>query len=135
MHLLNLNVPHILRTYIGNIKGLTKISVKMIRITITVSLMVLLVCVFSYHLLSPACGRRPLSGDYKTPSVRASVRASVRLSCFCINLNISFIYKDIFTKFAWNVYGYENLSLQNFSLIWKNKMAAIANCLKIVKVL
>ena len=31
--------------------------------------------------------------------------------------------------------GYENLSLQNFSLILKNKMAAIANCLKIIKVL
>ena len=54
---------------------------------------------------------------------------------FCINLNISFIYKDIFTKFAGDVYGYENLSLQNFSLILKNKMAAIANCLKIIKVL
>ena len=81
--------------------------------------------------LSPTCGRRPLSGDYKMPSVRACVHPSR----FCINLNISFIYKDIFTKFAGNVYGYENLSLQNFSLIWKNKMAAIANCLKIVKVL
>ena len=47
-------------------------------------------------------------------------------------LNISFIYEDIFTKFAGNVYGYENLSLKNFSLILKN---TIANCLKIVKVL
>ena len=37
--------------------------------------------------------------------------------------------------FAGNVYGYENLSVQNFSLILKNKMAAIANCLKIIKVL
>ena len=63
------------------------------------------------------------------------VSPSVRSSCFCINLNISFIYEDIFTKFAGNVYGYENLSLQNFSVILKNKMAAIANCLKIVKVL
>ena len=60
---------------------------------------------------------------------------SVRWSRFCINLNISFIYEDIFTKFAGNVYGYKNLSLKNFSLILKNKMAAIANCLKIVKVL
>ena len=32
------------------------------------------------------------------------------LSCFYVNLNISFIYKNIFTKFAGNVYGYENLS-------------------------
>ena len=47
----------------------------------------------------------------------------------------AFIYKDIFTKFARDVYSYENLSLQNFSLILKNKMAAIANCLKIIKVL
>ena len=85
--------------------------------------------IFMY--LSPACGRRPRLGDYKTPSVRPSVRSSR----FCINLNISFIYKDIFTKFAGNVYGYENLSLQNFSLILKNKMAAIANCMKIIKVL
>ena len=82
-------------------------------------------------LLSPACGRRPRLRDYKTPSVRPSVRSS----CFCINLNISFIYKDIFTKFAGNVYGYENLSLLNFSLILKNKMAGIANCLKTIKVL
>ena len=51
------------------------------------------------------------------------VREFVRLlSRFNINLNISFIYKDIFTKFAGNVYGYENLSVQNFSLILKNKI-------------
>ena len=42
------------------------------------------------------------------------VRLSVRLSRFCINLNISFIYEYIFTKFAGNVYGYENLSLKKF---------------------
>ena len=63
------------------------------------------------------------------------VRVCVRSSRFYINLNILFIYKNILTKFAGNDYGYENLSLQNFSLIWKNKMATIANCLKIVKVL
>ena len=34
----------------------------------------------------------------------------VCLSRFYTNLNISFIYKDIFTKFAGNVYGYENMS-------------------------
>ena len=67
--------------------------------------------------------------------VRACVRDSVCESRFYINLNISFIYKYIFTKFAGNVYGYKNLSVQNFSLILKNKMAAIANCLKIIKVL
>ena len=32
---------------------------------------------------------------------------------------------DIFITFAGNVYGYANLSLQNFGLILKNKMAAI----------
>ena len=58
--------------------------------------------------------------------------ASVHLSRFYINLNISFICKDILTKFARNVYGYKNLSVQNFGLILKNKMATIANCLKII---
>ena len=53
------------------------------------------------------------------------VCACIRLSGFNINLNISFIYKDIFIIFAGNVYGYENLSLENFGLILKNKMAAI----------
>ena len=89
----------------------------------------------SDEYLTPAGGRGPWSGDYKTPSVRECIRPSICSSCFCINLNISFIYKDIFTRFAGNVYGYANLSLQNFNLIWKNKMAAIANCLKIIKVL
>ena len=52
------------------------------------------------------------------PSIHVSVRASVR---FNKNLNISFIYKDIFVNFAGNVYGYENLSLQNFGLILKKQ--------------
>ena len=60
---------------------------------------------------------------------------SVCSSRFYINLDISFIYKDIFSKFVGNVYGYKNLSVQNFDFILKNKMAAIANCLKIIKVL
>ena len=60
---------------------------------------------------------------------------SVCQSRFYINLKFSFIYKDIFSNFVWNVSGYENLSLQNFGLILKNKMAAIANYLKIIKVL
>ena len=69
----------------------------------------------------------------RLPYVYASVCASVRLSGFNISLNISFIYKDIFIKFAGNVYGYKNLSLQNSGFILKTKMAAIANCLKIIK--
>ena len=48
------------------------------------------------------------------------VHACVRLSRFYINLNISFIYKDIF-KFAGNVMA-ENMSVQNFGLILKNKI-------------
>ena len=83
-----------------------------------------------FTLLSPACGR-----GWEIIKRLPSLRPSVRSSRFCINLNISFIYKDISTKFAGNVYGYGNLSLQHFSLILKNKMAAIANCLKIIKVL
>ena len=81
-------------------------------------------------LLSPTCGRRPWSGDYKNAfctCMHPCVHECVRSSRFCINLYISFIYSFIFTKFAGNVYGYENLSLKNFSLILKNKMAAIAN--------
>ena len=57
--------------------------------------------------------------------VRASVCLCVSLSRFHINLNMSLIYKDIFTKYAGNVYGYKNLSVQNFGLILKNEMAAI----------
>ena len=36
-----------------------------------------------------------------------------------------------FTKFAGNVYGYENISVQNFGFILKNSMAAIADALKV----
>ena len=49
------------------------------------------------------------------------VRASVRSSCFYINLNISFIYKDIFTKFVGNVYGYENMSEKILASFCKTK--------------
>ena len=84
-----------------------------------------------YFYLPPAAEGRGWEIIKRLPYVRTSVRPSR----FCINLNISFIDKDISTKFAGNVYGYENLSLQHFSLILKNKMAAIANCLKIIKVL
>ena len=102
------------------------LATKMLLIFLAIAVMVRL------FLLSPACGQRPSSRDYKTPSVRVCIRESVM---FYINLNISFIYKDMFTKCAGNVYGYENLSVQNFGLILKNKMADIANCLKSIKVL
>ena len=48
----------------------------------------------------------------------AFVHASV---CYVLHkLNISFICKDIFTKFAGNVYGYENLPVHNFGHILEN---------------
>ena len=96
--------------------------------------LILYCALMCYYLLPAAegCGREIIKYllclcTFMCPSVR-----SLHI---CINLNILFIFKDIFTKFAANVYGYEILSVQNFSLILKNKMAAIANCLKIIKVL
>ena len=53
--------------------------------------------------------------------VRLWMRPCVHLSGFNINLYISFIYKDIFIKFAGNLYGYKNLSLQNFGLIFEKR--------------
>ena len=81
-----------------------------------------------YYLMPAAEGR-----GQKMPSVHACVQECICLSRFYINLNISFIYKDLFTKFAGNVYDYKHISVQNFGLIWEDKMAAIANCLKIIK--
>ena len=80
---------------------------------------------------SIGCGREIVNPFHTC--VCLCIRPCVRLSGFNINLNISLIYKDIFIKFAGNVYGYANLSLQNFGLILIDKMAAIANCLKIIK--
>ena len=53
---------------------------------------------------------------------------------FLINLYIAFIYENVFTKFAENVYGCKNMSVTNFVLILKNNMAAIADCLKIIDI-
>ena len=44
----------------------------------------------------------------------------------------SFIYEDIFTKFAENVYGCENMPVKILLLILKNSMATIADCSKII---
>ena len=54
---------------------------------------------------------------------------------FFINHKISFIYEDIFTKFPENVYRCENMPVTIFLLILKNKMASIADCLKIIDML
>ena len=56
---------------------------------------------------------------------RLCICPCIRLSGFNINLNISFIYKDIFITFAGNVYGYENLSLQKVWPHFEKQMAAI----------
>ena len=92
-------------------------------------------CLLNFHFFSQRCMffyLPPAEGRGREIIKR---RPSIRSSRFCINLNISFIYEHIFTKFAGNVYGYKNLSLKNFSLTLKNKMAAIANCFRILKVL
>ena len=43
------------------------------------------------------------------------------LTRFYITFFVSSIYKDIFTKFAGNVYGYKNMLVQTFDLILKKK--------------
>ena len=66
--------------------------------------------------ISPGCGVRvslvlflsPTCQDYDTHLCMHAC-ACVRLSQFYINLCISFIYEDIFTKLAENVYGGENV--------------------------
>ena len=45
----------------------------------------------------------PWSGDYKMASIHL---------CFYINLYISFIYGDIFSKFEESVCGYENMPVK-----------------------
>ena len=51
------------------------------------------------------CGRQIVNAFHTC--VCLCIRPCVRLSGFNINLNISFIYKDIFIKFAGNVYDYK----------------------------
>ena len=67
------------------------------------------------------CGREIVNAFHTR--VCLCIRPCICLSGFNIHLNISFIYKDIFIKLAGNVYGYKNLSLQNFgrhSQLFKN---------------
>ena len=61
--------------------------------------------------------------------------ACVHLLYYHINLYISFIYDDIFAKFPENVYGCENMSVQNFVIILKNNIATIAECSEIINML
>ena len=68
------------------------------------------------------------------PSLQTCMRACVCLHAHCQILNQALygIY-EIYTKFAENVYGCENMSVKNFVLIFlKNNMAAMADCLKII---
>ena len=74
------------------------------------------------------------------PSTRACVHPSVRMPVphiFTYTLiSDSFIKissPNLMKSSPGYVYGYENLSVQNFGLILKNKMATIANCFKIIK--
>ena len=66
------------------------------------------------------------------PSLHACVHVCLHV-CIVTFLNQA-LYRsyDIFTKFAENVYGCENLSLKNCVLILKNNMAAMGNCSKII---
>ena len=56
-------------------------------------------------------------GDYEMPSLCVWVDGC---ACMCVSshfkvkLYIVFIYEDIFTKFAENVYGCENMSVKKF---------------------
>ena len=52
---------------------------------------------------------------------------------FYINLNISFIYKNILTKFEGMFMAMKTCLCKILASFGKNKMAAIANCLKIIK--
>ena len=58
------------------------------------------------------------------------VHACVCLSHFKIMLYISFSYEDVFTKFAENVCGCEDMSVKNSGTYFKkdNNIAAIADC-------
>ena len=51
--------------------------------------------------------------------VQVCVRACVHLPHFCTNHYIAFIYGDIFTNFAENVYGYENMSVKIYTHLKK----------------
>ena len=65
-------------------------------------------------------------------SVHMCVHACVHLSHFYINVNISFIYEDIF-KFAKKIVcGSENMCVKKFCTHLKKKQVAIADCSKII---
>ena len=69
------------------------------------------------NYLQPAAEGRCLEIVMRLPYLRACPCLS---HYYILDLYIPFIYKDIFTKFAGNVNGYKNMSLQNFGLIMKN---------------
>ena len=71
---------------------------------------------------------RPGLGDYE----RLSVRVCVCVSHFYINPYILFIYEDIFTKFAEDVYDCENMSVKMLYSFKKNNLVTIDDCSKII---
>ena len=55
------------------------------------------------------------------------MHACVHMSHFKIKLYLSFIYEDILTKFAENVYGCGNMSPKKIGTRLKNNMAHISD--------
>ena len=82
-----------------------------------------------YFYLPPA---KAGVGEIMKHHLYVCVHACVRLSHFYINLHVSFIYQDIFTKFAENVYVCENMSIKKFCHHFKNNIATMANCSKVI---
>ena len=55
------------------------------------------------------------------PSMRVGVHAYMCAFVTFVHKPLSLIYEDIFTKFAENVYGYENISVKKFAMILKKQ--------------
>ena len=86
-----------------------------------------------YYYLPPAAEGHVWEIIKCLPYMRESVRPSVR-HVFAQTL-ISHSFIKISSPNMQGMVKAMKTYLQNFSLILKNKMAAIANCLKIIKVL
>ena len=69
------------------------------------------------HFYLPLAKGRGWEVMKRLPYVHVCVSACVGLLHFYINLNISFICDDIFTKFAENIYGCENMSVKKIVVI------------------
>ena len=81
-------------------------------------------CVTGVYVSSPA-GSKPGFGDYEMPSVCVFMCAHISLSLVLHKPFNTFIYEDIFIKFAENVYRYENLSVKIFLTLKKKERKVI----------